>query len=91
MNLAEQFRIIFYSFLYGIFFFSTLHYFKKIKFGKIIIKLMIETIFFIAHTILFYFLLFKINSGMLSMYIVIFMMIGIIFCKVLYYPAKNDL
>ncbi|HIU40514.1 MAG TPA: hypothetical protein IAB68_04360 [Candidatus Aphodocola excrementigallinarum] len=90
MNLDEQFRVIFYSFIYGMFFLFTFKLFRLIKIKKLFYKFVLELIFFMLHVTLFYFLLYKINGGMLSSYIIIFLILGCISCHLLYFNDKKD-
>ena len=82
MNLDEQFRVIFYSFIYGMFFLATLRYFKKINVSNFILKCILELFFLILHVCFFYFLLYKLNNGILSIYIGICFIFGCFFIDV---------
>ena len=84
MTLDEQIKVIFYSFIYGMFYYATYKMLKKITLRKKI-KLLIEFLFSISHVLLFYILLFLINDGALSFYILIFFSLGNIFCRLLYF------
>ena len=72
MSLEEQFRVIFYSFAYGMFFLSTVKLIKCIKVKKTLSRFLMELLFMIFHVILFYFLLYKINGGIISFYVGLF-------------------
>lgn len=89
MSLENQFKVIFYSFIYGMLFLSTYKILKRLKFKKNILKIIMEFLFCILHAILFYFLLYKINNGMLSFYILIFLILGGLFCQLLYFNDKK--
>lgn len=89
MNLELQFKVIFYCFIYGILFFSTLKLVKRIKIKNILYKFLIELLFIVSHTLLFYFLLYKINGGILNFYVFLFLIFGSFFCKVFYFSNKN--
>lgn len=89
MILSEQIRVIFYSFIYGMFFLTTLNYYKKIKINKKFL-ILFDFIFLICHISLFYYLLYKINSGMLSLYIGICFVAGCFFCQFLYFNDKKS-
>lgn len=89
MNLETQFKVIFFSFIYGMFFMYTFNLLKKMNLKRKLIKYMFEFLFCILHISLFYFLLYKINYGILNYYIFIFLVLGGIFCKVFYYNDKN--
>lgn len=84
MTLDEQIKVVFYSFIYGMFYYATYKMLKKITLRKKI-KLLIEFLFSISHVLLFYILLFLINGGALSFYILIFFSLGNIFCRLLYF------
>ena len=88
MSLEEQFKVIFYSFIYGMFYYATFKFLKKICFKKRIFKFLVQFLFSILHVILFYFLLFLINGGIINYYNLIFLVIGMFFCHFLYF--KKD-
>lgn len=90
MNLEEQFKVMFFSFIYGMFFLSTVKALKNIKYKKIIYRFIAELIFMIIHVLLFYFLLYKINGGILSVYIALFFLVGLFFCRLLYFSDKKS-
>lgn len=85
MNLEEQIKVLFFSFMYGMFLFYTIKLLKKVKTKKIIRNILINILFFICHAVLFYLFLYKINGGITSFYIVISLLLGVIFCKVFYF------
>ena len=72
MILEEQIKIIFISFIYGILFYSGYKLLKCVKIKKRIIRYIIELVFCILNSFLFYYLIYKINGGILSYYIIIF-------------------
>lgn len=90
MNLEEQFKVVFFSFIYGMFFLFTIKVIKNIKYKKIIYRFITELIFMIIHVLLFYFLLYKINGGILSFYIALFFIVGFFFCRLLYFSDKKS-
>lgn len=90
MNLEEQFKLIFYSFIYGIFFLSTYKLVHLIKIKHNIFKMAFELCFCMLHVIIFYFLLYRINNGIINIYSLIFLVLGGIFCRILYYQDKNN-
>lgn len=85
MILGLQIKIIFYSFIYGIFFYISLRLFKKITFKNKILKYFMQFIFCILNIFLFYFLLYKINYGILNYYELIFFFVGMFFCQSFYF------
>jgi len=89
MELQEQFKVIFYSFIYGMFFITTLRVFKHIMIKNKFIKFFLELIFCLLHSSLFYYLLYNINRGILNYYIIIFLIIGAYFCKLFYFNDKK--
>lgn len=89
MNLEEQFKVIFYSFVYGMFFLATIKCLKKIPFKKVAIRFIVSLAFMLSHVSLFYYLLYKINGGMLSFYIILFLSFGAFFCQLLYFGDKK--
>lgn len=89
MNLESQFKVIFYSFIYGMFFVSTLKILKLFKFKNKVIKIICEFLFCISHVIIFYYLLYKLDYGILNYYIAIFLLCGGLFCQLLYFQDKK--
>lgn len=89
MILENQFKVIFYSFIYGMFFVATLKALKLIKIKKKILKIFNEFFFCFTHVTVFYFLLYKINYGNLNYYMIIFLFLGGIFCQLLYFKDNN--
>ena len=89
MQLEEQIKVIFYSFIYGLFFLASYNFLNLIKFKNIFLKNLITFCFCMLHTLLFYFLLYKINGGILNYYIALFFILGIFFCHFLYFNDKN--
>lgn len=90
MNLEDQFKVIFYSFIYGMFFITTLKILKLFKFSKKTVKIISEFLFCVLHIIIFYYLLYKIDYGILNYYIVIFLLLGGLFCQLLYFKDKKS-
>lgn len=90
MELEEQFKVVFYSFLYGMFFITTLKTLKFVKINNKIIKFIIELMFCLLHSSLFYYLLYNINKGILNYYIIIFLIVGAYFCKLFYFGDKKS-
>lgn len=89
MNLESQFKVIFFSFIYGMFFVSTYKAFVIFKIRKWFNKFILSLLFCLFHLFLFYFLLYKIDNGVLNMYVFIFLFLGGMFCKLLYFKDKN--
>lgn len=89
MSLENQFKVIFYSFVYGMFFIATLKALKLIKTRKKILKILCEFFFCFIHVIIFYFLLYKINNGNLNYYMAIFLFFGGLFCQQLYFKDNK--
>ena len=85
MNLEEQIKVLFFSFVYGMFLFYTIKLLKKVKITNIVNNILVNIFFFTCHAVMFYFLLYKINGGILSFYIAISLLLGTIFCKVFYF------
>lgn len=89
MNLSLQFKSLFYSFIYGMFFLYTYKLFRHLILKNKIVKVILEFLFCLIHVILFYYFLYKINNGILSFYLAIFLSLGMFFCKILYFNDKN--
>ena len=89
MALEVQFKVIFYSFLYGMFYIYTYNLLRKIPSKSKLVLIIFECIFCFSHLGLFYYLLYLINKGIITAYIMIFFILGSIFCKVLYFGDKK--
>ena len=89
MKLENQFKVIFYSFIYGMFFVATFKLFKLLKIKNRILKIISELVFCFFHMGLFYFFLYKIDYGMLNYYIFIFLILGGLFCHLFYFKDKK--
>lgn len=89
MNLEEQFKVILYSFSYGMILFFMYKLFKMIIFKKKLLKYISQLIFCTLNVVLFYFLLYKINNGILNFYIFLFLLLGVFFCKVFYFDKEK--
>lgn len=89
MNLEEQFKVILYSFSYGMILFFMYKLFKMIIFKKKLLKYIYQLIFCTLNVVLFYFLLYKINNGILNFYIFLFLLLGVFFCKVFYFDKEK--
>ena len=63
MTLEEQFKVLFYSFIYGMFFLSSLRLFNLINVKKMVVKFMLEMLFVLSHVIIFYILLYNTNKS----------------------------
>ena len=71
------------------FFLASFKALKLVKFKKNLLKVLCEVLFCFFHVITFYFLLYKINYGILNYYIVIFLICGGLFCQLLYFKDKK--
>lgn len=89
MALDVQFKVVFYSFIYGMFYVYTYKLLRKIKSKSKVIIIIFESLFCFCHLVLFYYLLYLINKGIITTYIIIFFVLGSIFCKVLYFNDKK--
>lgn len=90
MILKEQLLTIIYSIIYGCFFYILFLLNKKILLDKSIIKRLISNILFIIDMTLIYFIIIKkINSGVLSYYSFLFITIGIILQKYIIKKLKT--
>ena len=89
MSLENQFKVIFFSFIYGMFFLTAYQILMNVVSKKKIIKILSFFLFCIINVLIFYFLLYKINYGMLSYYIIIFLILGMFFCHLLYFKDNN--
>lgn len=80
MEILKQFEVLLLSYFYSILFmimfdfFNRLFFFKK---GKII-RLPFELLFFLMMTLIFFILLLKIYDGKFNIFIILFMILGVI-------------
>lgn len=80
MEILKQFEVLLLSYFYSILFmiifdfFNRLFFFKK---GKII-RLPFELLFFLMMTLIFFILLLKIYDGKFNIFIILFMVLGVI-------------
>lgn len=87
MNLEIQIKVLFYSFIFGMFLEFYLKLINKITFKKLIMKFLLIYSISIILPVLFYYLLYKINYGQINLYVFLSMFIGMRFCHRLYYKA----
>ena len=80
MEILKQFEVLLLSYFYSILFmiifdfFNRLFFFKK---GKLI-RLPFELLFFLMMTLIFFILLLKIYDGKFNIFIILFMVLGVI-------------
>lgn len=81
MSLQEQFQIIIFSFLYSIIFIATYNLLNRLtyKIKGHILRLFLELSFFTLHSLLFFYVLLKLNNAILSIYIPLAFIAGILF------------
>ncbi len=89
MSIEIQFKVSLYSFIFGIYFFAMYKLFSEFKFKNKLINLIFSIIFLNLQTIIFYAILYKINFGMLNVYIFIFLGLGVLFSKSFYFNNKK--
>lgn len=79
MSLKLQIYSVFFSFLFGIFFSVTLLFiYKKIKLKKRAWRVLFNLLFILTHTFLYYFILEKVNNGILHPYCILSILVGFI-------------
>ena len=87
MELEVQFQIFFMSILFGMYLLSSWQLLNRIFFHKyIIIRFFFELLFFTLNFIFYYYLLFKLNGGVFSIYLIIGLTIGFFFHQKFYAP-----
>ena len=89
MNLELQFKTFFISFIYGLLYYNLFKILLLFKIKKKLIKIVSYFIFNILNSIFFFYLIYKINGGILNYYVLIFFLLGVYFCKVFYYGNKT--
>jgi len=82
MNLIIQIQTLVFSFVYGMFFQYTvcLNYKYLVK-SNTYVKILVNFLFVIDHVLLYFFLLLKINNGILHLYFFISFLLGIVFLE----------
>lgn len=81
MSLSQQFQIIIFSFLFGIFFLASYQLFNTIlyKLRGSLLRFVLEMIFFGILVVIYFFIIFFINDARLSIYLPIFIFFGALF------------
>lgn len=79
MNLLIQIRLIIFSFLFGIYFAFMLDFNKKYMFDKNCFKNLIFSIsFLLFNSFLYFYILEKVNNGILHYYSFLFIIVGVL-------------
>ena len=77
MNLNIQIQVIFYTFLFGLYFSFFFNIFYKFLFSKyFFLNLLTNFLFIIGNSILYFFLLYKINDGINHIYLLFIFLIS---------------
>ena len=77
MNLIEQIKVIFFTFLFGIvfsFFYNILYSFLYNK--KLIFKIIVNFFFFITFSSIYYYFIYNLNGGILHIYLLLIFIIS---------------
>lgn len=70
MNLLTQIQVLSYSFLFGLYFSSTFNLLYKVLFTKyLILNIITNFIYFFGNSFLYFYLLYKINNGIIHIYL----------------------
>ena len=90
MSLKIQCLTILFSFLFGIFFYISYLFSKKLLYNRIIIlKMIFSFIFCVLEMFFYYLLLEKINNGILHYYGILSFFVGVIFTAILFTKNKS--
>ena len=90
MILKVQILTLFYSFLYGIFFGSTLNInYKIIKNTSKLYIIIIHFLFVLFHILTYFFLLQKVNNGIFHPYALLALILGVLVEHLLYINIKH--
>lgn len=81
MTLLVQIKVILYTFMYSL---ISYYFYYKIK------NIVVKFIYLPFCTSIYYYLLYKINGGIINVYTLFFVIIGLLFCKVFYFDKKNN-
>ena len=80
MSLEVQIQSLIYSFVFGIFFSYTINLNYRYLFSSTkVFKIIINFLFILVHVLLYFILLKMINSGVLHIYFLLVMLIGVLF------------
>ena len=70
MNLLTQIQVLSYSFLFGLYFSFTFNLLYKVLFTKyLILNIITNLIYFFGNSFLYFYLLYKINNGIIHIYL----------------------
>lgn len=86
MELEVQFQIFFMSILFGMYLLSSWQFLNRVFLKKIIIRFFFELLFFVFNFIFYYFLLFRLNGGLFSIYLLLGLFIGFFIHQKFYAP-----
>lgn len=85
MSLNIQFLSLVVSFLYGFFMFVLMEInYKLIACSSLIWKIVVSFLFVLVNTLLYFFILLKINNGYVHLYFIVYIILGYFLCKVIY-------
>ena len=83
MSLPVQLKLVLFSFLFGIYLSITLNInYKYIYSTKFIFKLTVTTTYILFNTLLYFYILLKINEGILHYYSLICIVLGFLLEKI---------
>ena len=86
MELEVQFQIFFMSILFGMYLLSSWQFLNRIFLNKTVIRFFFELLFFVFNFLFYYFLLFKLNGGIFSIYLTLGILIGFFIHQKFYAP-----
>lgn len=86
MELEVQFQVFFMSILFGMYLLSFYQLLNKFLFTKKVIRFFFELPFFVFNFLFYYFLLFKLNSGVFNIYLIPAIFIGFYIHQKFYAP-----
>lgn len=89
MTLEIQFKVLMYSFIYGMFICASIKFNKRINIKNKLLKYAFNFFYCILLASLFYFLLYKINYGELNYYMFVLLCLGYMFCHFVYFKDKK--
>ena len=85
MSLIIQIQTIFYTFLFGLYFALMFNLLYRVLFGKSIVLNIISNFFFvIINSILYFYILFKVNSGRIHIYLLFIFLISFFLYNLLF-------
>ena len=86
MELEVQFQVFFMTILFGMYLLSFYQFFNKLFLKNTAIRFFFELPFFTINSLLYYFILFKLNGGIFNIYLILAILTGFYIHQKFYAP-----